>query len=116
MIPLPLLLAGACQQPQAPAETQQAAAPQQAVSVQAQTVHERRAEEPTLVHVVALKHAVAHQLEDILQQTLPNRRGGHLRVVADHRLNAMILSGAEDQVKQALELIEQLDVPGPDQD
>jgi len=110
MMPFPLLLAAACQQP---LTQDQATAQQQTVQAQAQssTSSSRQEETPTVMKVIALKHASARDVKAMLEQLLPNRRGVTLRIAADLRLNSVLLSGAEDQVEQALVLIQQVDLP-----
>lgn len=110
MIPLPLLLMAACQVPNTASSAKQEA---EVATTTAGPSKRRVAEEPAVIEVFVLEYAPAGSMESVLQNLLPNRRGTPFRVVADHRLNAILLSGAKDQVEQAKALLVQLDVPSP---
>lgn len=110
MIPLPLLLMVACQVPTSASTAKQEA---EVATTTAGPSKRQVTEDPAIIVVYVLKHAHAGSMESVLQNLLPNRRGTQFRVVADHRLNAILLSGAKDQVEQAKALLVQLDVPSP---
>lgn len=112
MIPLPLLMLVACQVP----NTASTAKNQVEVAPASARQDSRQAEEESTVVVYALNNANAGSMESVLGNLLPNRRGAQFRVIADHRLNAVVLSGSKKQIEQAIVLLDQLDVPTPQQD
>ncbi len=60
--------------------------------------------------VVALEHAAAHQLADIVGASLSHLQ--RFKVVADARTNSLVLSGTSRELRKAKDLIAVLDVPG----
>lgn len=110
--------------------------PQVYAAVELLRLVDEPAEEPNLiVQVIPLEHQAPEEIEPILTEVLESRsqirqqvlqeQGGQtggasagsgrprLKVVVHTSQKALVLSGAQEQVNEALELIARLDVPGP---
>jgi type II secretory pathway component GspD/PulD (secretin) len=71
---------------------------------------EAPAAEPVFeVEVVALQHAVAHQLASVMKDSLKHLP--RLRVVPDSRTNSLVLTGTARELRAAHALIDELDQP-----
>lgn len=61
--------------------------------------------------VVPLAHAGAAEIVETLQKLLGTQEGGGLQLVADERVNAVLMAGTEAMRKRARELVARLDQP-----
>ncbi len=64
--------------------------------------------------VVKLQYASARDVQSVLQSTVQVQRSGpHLRIASDARNNAVVLSGPDQEILRALQLVKGLDVAAP---